>query len=44
MQSFVIDALGYGGEDCWNKIGSDMTQLSFDDNKSINIQQGILIL
>jgi hypothetical protein len=25
-------------EDCWNKRGSDMTQLSFDDNKGINIQ------
>jgi hypothetical protein len=24
--------------DCWNKRGSDMIQLSFDDNKSINIQ------
>jgi hypothetical protein len=24
--------------DCWNKRGSDMTKLSFDDNKSINIQ------
>jgi hypothetical protein len=23
---------------CWNKIGSDMIQLSFDDNKGINIQ------
>jgi hypothetical protein len=23
---------------CWNKRGSDMTQLSFDDNKGINIQ------
>ncbi|KAK2442903.1 hypothetical protein QL285_014051 [Trifolium repens] len=23
---------------CWNKRGSDMTQLSFDDNKSINVQ------
>jgi hypothetical protein len=23
---------------CWNKRGSDMTQLSFDDNKDINIQ------
>jgi hypothetical protein len=23
---------------CWNKRGSDMTQLSFDDNNSINIQ------
>ena len=29
---------------CWNKRGSDMTQLSFDDNKGINIQQGILII
>jgi hypothetical protein len=23
---------------CWNKRGFDMTQLSFDDNKSINVQ------
>jgi hypothetical protein len=23
---------------CWNKRGSDMTQLSFDDNKGINVQ------
>jgi hypothetical protein len=29
---------GQKGEACWNKRGSDMTQLSFDDNKGINIQ------
>jgi hypothetical protein len=28
-----IDTTSY-----WNKRGSDMTQLSFDDNKGINIQ------
>jgi hypothetical protein len=26
------------GRLCWNKRGYDMTQLSFDDNKDINIQ------
>jgi hypothetical protein len=28
----------YLRDECWNKRGSDMTQLSFNDNKSINIQ------